>query len=231
MRRGAPVPALAALALVALLTGCGGGEGTSEISAAGPAQQTETAEAPQAPVAKQGQEQRGTAKGKAPSPARPLPNEGTKQVAPGVPTERGGDNSIQEYGTEGPSAERVQAARTLKGYLGALAAGETARACSHVADSAKRELRQTLEQLRARGREDAETPGCAEILRRLVAATPAKGLRDAARIRVRSMRTEGERAYLVYEDGGAAAKAIAMVEEEGTWRLATLTGTALPSGG
>ena len=62
--------------------------------------------------------------GSAPTGSGSLPNEGTRRVAPGVPTAKGGDNSIQEFGVEGPADDRVQAAVVFQAYLNARLAGD-----------------------------------------------------------------------------------------------------------
>jgi hypothetical protein len=249
--------AAALIACAALLAGCGGGEETASTDAAaaggGASQGTEAeAKAKRAELKKkierarakqnkqQAQEQggSGTAKqrsevpfeepsGPAPTPSGSLPNEGTKRVAPGVPTAKGGDNSIQEYGVEGPSAERVEAARVLQAYLDARLAGDWARACSYLAAPTKKQLLQFGKQAQ---RDGSESLGCAGVMRAFTQGLPRSALRSAAEIRVLSMRVEAEQAFLIYRDGKGVPSAIPMAREGGGWRVAAIAGSGLVLG-
>lgn len=234
---------LAALALLALLAGCGGDEGsTTETSAAGrggqqltPSQEAKRAELKKkVEAAKQDQEARRRKveeeesapppepEGSAPTPSAPLPNEGTEKVAPDVPTAKGGDNSIQEFGTEGAASERVEAAATLQAYLEARAAGDWATACAYLSAS----MKEGLAQFGGRGK-GSGAPGCTETMRALTQGAPKKALRDAAKIRVQSMRIEDEQAFLIYRNGKGTPSAIPMAEDGGEWRVAAIDGSAL----
>jgi hypothetical protein len=236
-----PATPVVALAIGAtLLGGCGGSDedSTSTAVSEGSSPKSATAQKPGKPGSKEKQgdsaETAETA-GSAPTSSASLPNEGTKEVAPGVPTVKGGDNSIQEYGTEGPSEERVQAAAVLQEYLDARAARNATKACSYIADQAKRELAQLAERaVQPQGKkkeEKVEVPTCTDLIGKIVTATPKKDLRREADINVRSMRIEDGRAFLVYEDGEGAVAQIAMVDEDGEWRVAVLAGAALiPAG-
>ena len=167
--------------------------------------------------------------GPAPTPPGSLPNEGTERVAPDVPTAKGGDNSIQEFGVEGPSGERVQAARTLQAYLRARFAGEWAQACSYLSPGVKKGLEQLGGQAQADGQrdEDARPLGCAQLMRALTEGVPERALRDAAQVRVLSMRVEDEQAFLLYRNGEGKPSAIPMADEDGQWKVAALDGSPL----
>jgi len=235
--------ALAVLALLAALAGCGGEEeSTTETSAAGgearqltPSQEAKRAELKErigkAREKKEAQEEKAAEaeskpppepEGPAPTPSGSLRNEGTEEVAPDVPTAKGGDNSIQEYGTEGPAAERVAAAGILQAYLEARAAGEWATACAYLSAS----MKEGLAQFGGQGK-GSDAPTCAETMRALTQGAPKKALREAAEIRVVSMRIEDEQAFLIYENGKGTPSAIPMADEDGEWRVAAIDGSAL----
>jgi hypothetical protein len=222
---------LVALAL-ALLAGCGGGGGdaagtsaggeASGTGAEGAARTTQSAERARAQQGS-GSGAAGTESGGAtPTPSGPLPNEGTKQVAPGVPTAKGGDNSIQKFGTESASTDRVAATRALKTYLDARAAGAWAGACARVSAGLKAEFS-------AFGGESPQgkPARCTEVLPTLTTEVPASALRAAAAIHVLSMRVKGSQAYLVYKNGEGTPSAIPMTREGGEWKVAALDGSAL----
>jgi hypothetical protein len=160
--------------------------------------------------------------GPPPTPSGSLPNEGTKRVAPGVPTAKGGDNSIQEYGTEGPASDRVAATGILQAYLDARLAGEWATACSYLSISIRKGLAQFGGQSKS-----SEPPTCAEIMGALTQGVPKKPLRNAAEIRVISMRIEDEQAFLIYRNGEGTPSSIPMNRQGGQWRVGAIDGSAL----
>lgn len=161
--------------------------------------------------------------GSAPTSSGSLPNEGTRRVAPGVPTARGGDNSIQEFGVEGSSSERVQASQVLQAYLDARLDGEWALACSYLADPVKKQLAQSGGQA-ARGGQSLD---CAQVMRAFTQGAPREALRNAADINVLSMRVRDGQAFLLYRDGEGTPTAISMNEESGAWKVAAIAGSAL----
>ena len=162
--------------------------------------------------------------GPAPTASGSLPNEGTKRVAPGVPTARGGDNSIQEFGVEAPSAERERAARVFQAYLDVHADGEYARACSYMSRPIKQRLSQFGRQAREEGGRSLD---CAQVMRVFTHGVPKAALRTAADIRVLSMRVEGGQAFLLYRDGGNLPFSVPMNEEGGAWKVSAIAGSAL----
>jgi hypothetical protein len=219
------LPVLAALLVALALAGCGGGDdSTTTTTGAAPGGDT-TRQQPQdlSPRAQRLLEQArrkaeqqggGEAKdgsgnaqpaevpfeeptGPAPTTSGSLPNEGSKKPAPGVPLAKGGDNSIQTFGVEAPSADRVEAARVFQAYLDARLAGDWALACSYLSSSMKSQL----VQLAGRGDGSAD---CTEAMRALTQGVSKEALRNAADIRVLSMRVEGGQAFLLYRDGGGS---------------------------
>ncbi len=160
--------------------------------------------------------------GSTPTGAAALPNQGTKRVAPGVPTAKGGDNSIQEYGVEGPSSDRVRAARVLQAYLNARVEHQWGVACSYMTAA----IRQQLAQLASQGGKGGSLD-CAEAMRGLTAGVPEKALRSAADIDVLSMRIQGGRSFLIYKDGAGTPTAMPMGREGGAWKVGAIAGSPL----
>lgn len=136
---------------------------------------------------------------------------------------KGGDNSIQEFGSEAEGSQFEQAAAALHGFLDARAAEDWGAACSYLAEGAKR----PLEQLAAKA-EQIEGANCAGILRRLTNPAATGELRkEAAQADVGSLRVEGDRAFVIYRGFGDSVLAIPMSEEGGEWKVASLAGTPL----
>ncbi len=136
---------------------------------------------------------------------------------------KGGDNSIQEFGSEVEGSEFEKAATALHDFLDARAAGDAAAACSYMSKS----VIESFKQLAAKSTQGGGT-SCATILEELTnpAAKPAMKA-EAAQADVGSLRVEGERAFLIYTGAGKTVLAIPMADEGGTWKVAGLAGTPL----
>jgi hypothetical protein len=215
--------ALALLLALAALPGCGGGGGGSTSAPASTSTAQKSASATER--ARPPKQQSHLPSQAVPNPTRQsapegAPTPGTKAVAPGVPVTRGGDNSIQAFGTEGAEAERSQAFSELRAYLGALGGREWARACA----LASGQLRQDLGRLVAQSPTppgDAKKPkGCAATLEALLGAAAPQALREATQVgELLSFRVQGEYAYLIFRGAGGKAMFIAMADEEGKWKV------------
>jgi hypothetical protein len=153
---------------------------------------------------------------------RSLPNEGTKRAAPGVPTQTGGDQSVQTFGTEAQVGERIEAAAALQAFLDARAAGEWRTACSYLAASIDSQLEKLSERV-----PNAKGIDCPGVLKGLSAAASPSALASATRIQVISFRVEGDRAFIVYRGTGGEVTASAMFREGGGWKLGSLGGLPL----
>ena len=136
---------------------------------------------------------------------------------------KGGDNSIQEFGSEVEGSEFKRAATALHDFLDARAAGDAAAACSYMSKS----VIESFKQLAARSAQGDGT-SCPTILEELTnpAAKPAVKA-EAAQADVGSLRVEGERAFLIYTGAGKTILAMPMADEGGTWKVAGLAGTPL----
>jgi hypothetical protein len=154
----------------------------------------------------------------------PLPNEGEKAAAPGVPTAKGGDNSIQTFGAEGSSDERVDVAELVATYLDAEAAGEWKTACGTLSATIDQQLTALAKQMHK-----PAAGACESILPQLASRTSPAALRAAADIHVLSFRVEGDRGFLIYEDREGGVANFALVREDGAWKINSLAGYPLRS--
>lgn len=220
---------LAAVALAVI--GCGGGDGqeTSTAATAGAAQeQASNGEATGGRNAQNGAGRDGQgsdAGGEQPqgdSAGTDGPQAGSKAPAPGVPTTKGGDNSIQTFGAESRSGDRAQAAAALQAYLDARAAGEWARACSQLSSGA----RELLAKFAERGQK-LEGQGCAGVMAAFAEGVPPSVLAAEAQIEVLSFRVEGDSAFLIYEGPPDTVSAIPMAQEDGAWKVGAIGATPL----
>lgn len=136
---------------------------------------------------------------------------------------KGGDNSVQEFGEEADTAEFEAAAAVLHGYLDAGAEGNWAAACGYMS---KTEVG-SLEELAAQAQQLADK-SCAGVLEKLTnPAAKASMKAEAEKADVRSLRIEGERAFVIYTGLEGAVVAMPMADEGGTWKVASLAGTTL----
>jgi hypothetical protein len=163
--------------------------------------------------------------------AEPVP--GTKVVAPGVPTTKGGDNSIQGFGAEGQRDEATQALRAFEEFMRARLAGDWQAACEVASAQFREQLGKITEHTKPE-KEGVQIPeGCAATLKLISGGSPAAPLRPIAKVkRELSFRVRGDDyAYLIYEDGEGAVRFIAMARENGVWRVNTLEPTAFREAG
>ncbi len=134
---------------------------------------------------------------------------------------KGGDNSIVEYGKEASQGERDEAAESLHAFLDSLAARRWQAACSYVSLG----LIAGLEQLPQLSKRETGIEGCPEILEALNGQASDSALEAGAQADVVSLRTEGDRAFLIYRGAGDRGYVMPMVREEGVWRVSSIAGT------
>jgi hypothetical protein len=220
------------------LAGCGGGDAESATSAARGGR-TATIEGGQAETAMpEGQHGAGGQPrgkqgggGEPEGPARQdtslgSPEPGAKAVAPGVPVQPAGDNSIQTFGVEGEDVAREQALAMLQTYLSARAAGRWAEACSVTSRQFKRELATLAATLPKR----TQPEGCAAALRFFLSWVPQAELNDSAEVKqLLSFRVRGRYAYIIFRGAEDEVSYIAMRNDDGVWRINTTNPEAFPT--
>jgi hypothetical protein len=133
---------------------------------------------------------------------------------------KGGEASIEEFGSEAGGSEREQVLAVFRGYMGAVAARDYPTACSHLSAS----VQGSLEQLVTKAQ---RSKGCAEILPKLLAPTAAAIAREQANGRVTKVRVEGDHGFVVFHAPGAKLYQQTMVREGGEWKVATVAAAVL----
>lgn len=151
------------------------------------------------------------------SPAHDDSGGGTAQFR--VP---GGDNSVQDFGSEATESEFEQAAAALHGFLDARAAGDWEAVCEYVAGS----VVDSLEQVASAS---AEMKGrkCPKLMAALSGSVPSAVRAEAAIADVGALRVEGEQAFLLYQGANYIDYAIPMTRDGGRWKVASLAGVPL----
>jgi hypothetical protein len=135
---------------------------------------------------------------------------------------KGGDNSIQEFGDESDESELEEAAEALHSFYVARAEEDWSGACSYLAKS----MVQQLEQLAAQSPQ-LKGRGCAVVLHSFTRPLPPSVARETTVVDAGSLRTEGEQSFLIYYGEGKVAYAMPMKQEDGGWKITLLSATPL----
>lgn len=206
--RGFQKTAVAAAFLLAVAVGGCGGSGSS--SSSGSTTQAGSGQGQQSPAQpNQAQQQ--------PSQQQPSPaNSGAAEFRV-----QGGDNSIQDFGSEASDSELEEAGAALHGFLDARVAGEWSKACTYLTAATIK----SFEQITARSKQGQK--GCGGIMETLSAGLPKSGLEEAAQADVGALRTEGDRGFLLYHGARNTDYAISMTKEGGAWKVGALAGVPL----
>ena len=135
---------------------------------------------------------------------------------------KGGDNSIQEFGDESDESELQEAAEVVHSFYVARAEEKWDTACSYLA---KANIEQ-LEQLAAQSPQ-FKGSGCGPILKAFTRPLPAAVQREITTVDAGSFRREGEQGFLIYYGAEQTVYAMPLREEDGSWKVAALSGSAL----
>lgn len=210
------------------LSACGGG-GESSSSSSAEATQAQTGGASAGAGSAKGEAKGGEGEGKASpaekgeaakfTPRRHSDSGGGSQQF----IQKGGDNSVQEFGQEAGRGEFEAAASAVHDFLDARAAGDWAAACEYMSKS----ITESFAKLAAQAKQLKDT-SCAGILEKLTNPAARSAMkREAEKADVGSLRVEGDRAFVIYRGPKGAVLAMPMTNEGGDWKVASLAGTPL----
>lgn len=135
---------------------------------------------------------------------------------------KGGDNSIQEFGEERPESELAEAAEALHSFYIARAEEDWSGACAYLAKS----VMQQLEQLAAQSPQ-LKNKGCAVVLHAFTRPLPPSVARETTVVDAGSLRTKGDQSFLIYYGEDKVAYAMPMKQEDGGWKVTLLSATPL----
>lgn len=135
---------------------------------------------------------------------------------------KGGDNSVQDFGSEASEPEFDEAAAAVHGFFDARVRGDWEAACTYLA----KDVSDSLVELTGNSKE-LQGEDCAGILEALSKGAPQSAFKAAAVADVGSLRIEGERAFVLYRGSGGTVFAMPMQNEGGSWKLASLAGTPI----
>ncbi len=215
--------ALAVLLIAVGLAACGGGDSSSSTTAGaeqGQAESTLSQQASKQSGAKSGESKSGSG----PSASEFTPKHHSDSGGGSAPLRtKGGDNSIQEFGEEADASEFDAAAEAVHNFLDARAEGNWAAACEYMSKG----VVESFEKLAAQAQKGQST-SCARTLEALTNPAAKGAMKaEAEQADVHSLRTEGEEAFVIYTAGGHIIYAMAMANEGGDWKVASLAGSPL----
>lgn len=154
----------------------------------------------------------------APTPVAPLRVSGGGSAQFHV---EGGDNSVQDYGSEAAEPELAEVAERVHAFYVARVRGEWAKACSYLAEATARQL--------AASSPGQERSACAASLATLTKPVSDSLAREATTVDAAALRQEGSQAFLLYTAPPAkTVYAMPLRLEDGDWKLTSLFGDALP---
>ena len=113
-------------------------------------------------------------------------------------------------------------AEIVHGFFVSRAEEKWEKACSYLAKS-------NVEQLEQLGQQSPElkNAGCDLMLKAFTRPLPAAIEREITTVNAGSFRREGEQGFLIYYGPDRAVYAMPLREEDGTWKVAALSGSAL----
>jgi len=136
---------------------------------------------------------------------------------------KGGDNSVQDFGSEADTSERDQATGAVHAYLDARANQDWTKACTYLAAPVVEQFESLAEKSK-----QLKGKGCGPILEALASQANPKLLREeAAQANVGSLRIEDERAFVIFRGIEKTIYTIPMIEEDGQWLLGSVAPTPL----
>jgi hypothetical protein len=202
-----------ALVLVFGLAACGGGDSSTESTSTIPPESASTATTTTTPPSATGTTKAKGAKASHPSASHASGGGGAADFET-----KGGDNSIQESGSEAPSSELDAAATALHGYLDARAASDWAKACSYLSAGVAKSLGQLT------GKKGST---CPKSLAALSSGLPPSALSEAAVAEVGALRVKGTSAFLLFHGSHDTSYFMPMAREDGSWKVAAIAPSAL----
>ncbi|MFI5027974.1 MAG: hypothetical protein ACHQCF_03210 [Solirubrobacterales bacterium] len=133
----------------------------------------------------------------------------------------GGDNSIQEYGSEASAEERASATKTISGFYAAMATEDWAKVCGLLSAKNLAALKLFSEKV-----QKAKGKGCTGILALVTPKTSSKPP-ETIKGEVISLRRHGDVSFALYHGVDGKNYAYPLKLEEGSWKLTALAPTPL----
>jgi hypothetical protein len=138
--------------------------------------------------------------------------------APADDEARGGEASIEDFGSEAGGSEKAQIVGAYMSYMNAIAEEDYATACDGLSAAVHASLQQLVSK---------NVGGCTVILPKLLAPTAGAVARRQANGEITKVRVEDDRAFVIFRAPGAKLYQLTMVEEDGEWKASTVAASIL----
>lgn len=130
-----------------------------------------------------------------------------------------GDGSIQSFGEESDEAELEAAAEAVHAFFVARAEGDGDAACARITEAMLEKLDGLASQ--------SERKGCAEVLEDFTTPMSDAAWEEITEMDAGSLRIGDEKAFLIYRGADDVVFTMPLREEDGEWKIETLTPTSL----
>jgi hypothetical protein len=132
----------------------------------------------------------------------------------------GGEESVEEFGSEAGGSRKEAILAVEHAYLTALAEKDFGQACSFLSAAVSRSLEQfVVPKLRAKG--------CSAILPKLLASTAPGVARQHSGGEIKRVRVKGDQAFVIFHAPGARLYVFTMVREDNSWKATALAASIL----
>lgn len=131
-----------------------------------------------------------------------------------------GEQSVTGFGKEAGGGDRQAMLAAFDQYLRSIAARDYAAACSRLSKSVQESIRRLIAG-------SADTAECPALLSRLLPPTAAAVAREQSKGRVVRVRIDSGRGFVVFRAPGAELYQMPVLEQSGSWRVATITASVL----
>jgi hypothetical protein len=132
----------------------------------------------------------------------------------------GAEEEVEHAGSEAEGSGREAVLSARREYLTAVVEGDFHKACSLLAAP-------VLQSLEALVGSSKKPPGCAPILAKVLAGPAAASARRDLGGDLRNVRIKGRQALVIFHAPGARLWLFSLLQEDGAWRVGTLTSTVL----
>ena len=135
-----------------------------------------------------------------------------------------GDNSIPEFGSEAPTAQRNRAAAALSSYLRARAGADWQLACSYLAQSVRVQLE------KFGNASHGKVSGCAAVLSSLSAGSPSTSRKDVLTHGLAALRFKAGHGFVLFYGPHRQQYVMPVALEGRAWRVTQLAPIPYPLG-
>jgi hypothetical protein len=134
----------------------------------------------------------------------------------------GGEEDVEEFGSEAAGSEKEAVLSTEHKYLAAIAIGDYNTACRLISSNLDEEFGELVQ-----GSGSGTSPKCKQFLPHVVASNAAQIARQQLSGKVVKVRVEADQSFIVFHAPGARLFVFPMHRESGGWKVGAISSTVL----